>query len=98
MPDSDRFLLAGVMGWPVMHSRSPVLHNALFAHYRLTGTYVPLAHYGVDPRCRSVMLEIRRDTYMDEESPFHWSEERAQQVTPLLQGMVQAMISWWPHR
>ena len=40
---ADRFLLAGVMGWPVMHSRSPILHNYLFAKYGLTGTYVPLA-------------------------------------------------------
>jgi len=32
------------------------------------GTYVPLAHYGVDTRVRSVMLEVRRDLYMDEES------------------------------
>jgi shikimate dehydrogenase len=39
----DRFLLAGVMGWPVMHSRSPRLHNYWFAHHRLAGTYVPLA-------------------------------------------------------
>jgi shikimate dehydrogenase len=39
----DRFLLAGVMGWPVMHSRSPKLHNFWFEHYRLPGTYVPLA-------------------------------------------------------
>jgi shikimate dehydrogenase len=39
----DRFLLAGVMGWPVMHSRSPVLHNYFFKHYALAGTYVPLA-------------------------------------------------------
>ena len=39
----DRFLLAGVMGWPVMHSRSPTLHNYLFGRYGLSGTYVPLA-------------------------------------------------------
>lgn len=43
MSGPDRFLLAGVMGWPVMHSRSPILHNYLFARYGLTGTYVPLA-------------------------------------------------------
>jgi shikimate dehydrogenase len=43
MSAPDRFLLAGVMGWPVMHSRSPILHNYLFARYGLTGTYVPLA-------------------------------------------------------
>jgi len=43
MSNADRFLLAGVMGWPVMHSRSPVLHNYFFRHYGLLGTYVPLA-------------------------------------------------------
>ena len=39
----DRFLLAGVMGWPVMHSRSPLLHNYWFAKHGLAGTYLPLA-------------------------------------------------------
>lgn len=43
MSTQERFLLAGVMGWPVMHSRSPALHNYWFAHYKLAGTYVPLA-------------------------------------------------------
>jgi shikimate dehydrogenase len=43
MPHPDRFLLAGVMGWPVMHSRSPKLHNHWLAQYGLTGTYLPLA-------------------------------------------------------
>lgn len=43
MAAPDRFLLAGVMGWPVMHSRSPMLHNYWFAKYRLAGAYVPLA-------------------------------------------------------
>jgi shikimate dehydrogenase len=39
----DRFFLAGVMGWPVMHSRSPVLHGFLFKQHGLAGSYVPLA-------------------------------------------------------
>ena len=43
MSTSDRFLLAGVMGWPVMHSRSPMIHNHLMAKHGLTGAYVPLA-------------------------------------------------------
>ena len=43
MSHPDRFLLAGVMGWPVMHSRSPKLHNYWFGLYGLAGTYVPLA-------------------------------------------------------
>ena len=40
---SDKFQLVGVMGWPVMHSRSPALHNYFFTQYGLAGTYVPLA-------------------------------------------------------
>jgi len=43
MAHRDRFLLAGVMGWPVMHSRSPMLHNYWFKQHGLAGTYVPLA-------------------------------------------------------
>jgi shikimate dehydrogenase len=43
MSHTDRFLLAGVMGDPVMHSRSPKLHNYWLAKYGLTGAYVPLA-------------------------------------------------------
>ncbi len=43
MAHPDRFLLAGVMGWPVMHSRSPMLHNYWFKKHGLAGTYVPLA-------------------------------------------------------
>ena len=39
----DRCLLAGVMGWPVMQSRSPVLHNFLMRKHGLTGAYIPLA-------------------------------------------------------
>src|SRR5262245_41274327 len=42
----DRFLLAGVMGYPVMHSRSPRLHNYWLARYGLSGTYLPLAIEG----------------------------------------------------
>ena len=32
----------------------------------LTGTYVPLHHYGQDDRVHSLMLEIRRDVHLDE--------------------------------
>ena len=43
MSHPDRFLLAGVMGWPIMHSRSPKLHGYWLDHYGLAGAYVPLA-------------------------------------------------------
>src|SRR4051812_476906 len=43
MSHEGKFLLAGVMGFPVIHSRSPMLHNYWFAKYGLKGSYVPLA-------------------------------------------------------
>jgi shikimate dehydrogenase len=43
MAQADRFLLAGVMGWPVMHSRSPMIHNHWLSKHGLAGVYVPLA-------------------------------------------------------
>lgn len=41
-PD-DRPLLAGVIGWPISHSRSPLLFGHWFAEYGLDGAYVRLA-------------------------------------------------------
>ena len=37
------FVLAGVMGWPVAHSRSPLIHSHWITQYGLRGAYVPLA-------------------------------------------------------
>lgn len=34
--------VAGVIGWPVDHSRSPVLHNHWLARYDIDGAYIPL--------------------------------------------------------
>jgi shikimate dehydrogenase len=34
--------LAGVIGWPVAHSRSPLLHNHWLRQHGLDGAYVPL--------------------------------------------------------
>ncbi|KKL45462.1 hypothetical protein LCGC14_2355440 [marine sediment metagenome] len=39
----DRFHLAGVMGWPVMHSRSPLMHGHWMEELGLRGAYLPLA-------------------------------------------------------
>src|SRR5262245_986037 len=37
--NADQVLLAGVIGDPVAHSRSPALHNAAFAYIRLRARY-----------------------------------------------------------
>ncbi|MXV44546.1 shikimate dehydrogenase [Saccharibacter sp. 17.LH.SD] len=34
--------LAGVMGWPVSHSRSPLMHNYWCQEHHVNGVYVPL--------------------------------------------------------
>jgi shikimate dehydrogenase len=34
--------LVGLMGWPISHSVSPVMHNAAFAELRMNWRYVPL--------------------------------------------------------
>jgi shikimate dehydrogenase len=39
----ERYLMAGVVGWPVMHSRSPKIHNYWLKKHGLAGVYVPLA-------------------------------------------------------
>lgn len=42
MSHEKKYTLAGVMGWPVAHSRSPALHNHWIRHYGLAGAYVLL--------------------------------------------------------
>ena len=41
MSDSP-FVLAGVMGWPVAHTRSPAIHNHWIARHGLKGAYAQL--------------------------------------------------------
>ena len=43
MAEALPFRLAGVMGWPVAHSRSPALHGYWLQRYGINGAYVPLA-------------------------------------------------------
>ncbi len=42
MAHQHTYRLAGVMGWPVAHSRSPVLHKHWIEHHGLRGDYVLL--------------------------------------------------------
>ncbi len=35
--------IAGVMGWPIAHSRSPLIHGHWLARYGVDGAYVPFA-------------------------------------------------------
>ncbi len=42
MPHQTKYFLAGVMGHPVMHSRSPKLHNYWLALHGIEGHYAPI--------------------------------------------------------
>lgn len=42
MAEPQKFRLAGVMGWPVAHSRSPKIHGHWIQKHGLTGAYVLL--------------------------------------------------------
>jgi shikimate dehydrogenase len=39
----NSFRLAGVIGWPVNHSRSPALHGFWLSEHAIEGAYVPMA-------------------------------------------------------
>src|SRR5580658_6311324 len=43
MPITGAARLAGIMGWPIAHSRSPALHGFWLAEHSIDGAYVPLA-------------------------------------------------------
>ena len=45
--DGARVPLAGVVGWPIAHSRSPALHGHWLKRYGIEGHYVPL---GIEPK------------------------------------------------
>ena len=36
---NNKFIMAGVMGWPVAHSRSPLIHNHWIREHHLNGAY-----------------------------------------------------------
>ena len=40
MAEQGTFGIAGLLGWPVAHSRSPVIHNHWLAQYGMPGRYV----------------------------------------------------------
>ena len=40
--NSERTPLAGVVGWPIAHSKSPIIHGHWLQRYRIKGHYVPL--------------------------------------------------------
>ena len=44
---NQQFIMAGVMGWPVAHSRSPLIHNHWIKQHQLSGAY---GRFPVEPK------------------------------------------------
>jgi shikimate dehydrogenase len=56
MASSNEFGVAGLLGWPVAHSRSPVIHNHWLAHSGIAGRYVlfPVPPEKLEPAVRGL--------------------------------------------
>ncbi|MFJ9038894.1 N-formylglutamate amidohydrolase [Streptomyces sp. NPDC102406] len=74
------------LGTDPFHTPDPLLEQAREAFAPLgecrtntpfAGTYVPLRHYGGDARVSALMLELRRDVYLDEPVTPHAGLEKA---------------------
>jgi shikimate dehydrogenase len=53
MRDSNAFALAGIIGWPVAQSRSPVIQNFWLSENHIAGRYIllPVTEDGWIGRC-----------------------------------------------
>lgn len=59
---------------------------------RFIGGYVT-RHYGMIPDVHAVQLELKRSTYMDEET-FHWEMEKGQEVGCVIENFVYRLLKW----
>ena len=42
MTDKNDYKITGILGWPVSHSLSPLIHNFWIKQYNRRGAYIPL--------------------------------------------------------
>ncbi|MEP5765250.1 MAG: N-formylglutamate deformylase [Halieaceae bacterium] len=61
---------------------------------RFKGGYITRAYGAPDAGVHSLQMELAQCLYMEEELPFNYLPERAAQLQPLLQRLLQAMITW----
>lgn len=64
------------------------------ANGRFKGGYITRHHGRPEAGIHAVQLELSQITYMDEDPPFGFREDLAEQVRPVLAGLVQTMLAW----
>ena len=63
---------------------------------RFKGGYITRRHGRPADGVHAVQLEMSWRCYLDEADPARWQADKAAAITPLLHGLVQAMIDWQP--
>lgn len=64
------------------------------ANGRFKGGYITRHHGDPAAGLHAVQLELSQITYMDEDPPFAFREDLAEQVRPVLAGLIQTMLAW----
>jgi N-formylglutamate deformylase len=61
---------------------------------RFKGGYITRSHGDPANGIHAVQLELTQSTYMNETPPFGFREDLAEQVRPVLSGLIHAMLAW----
>jgi len=71
-------------------------HYAVVLDDRFKGGFIT-RHYGV-PRANihAIQIELSQVTYMDEDPPFAYREELAEDLRPYLRGLMESLRDWQP--
>ena len=63
---------------------------------RFKGGYITRTYGQPAKRIHAIQLEQSQATYMEEDPPFTFREDLAEQVRPVLRRLVEAMLAWRP--
>lgn len=61
---------------------------------RFKGGYITRSFGAPEQGIHAVQLELSQITYMDEDPPYGFREDLAEQVRPVLQGLLDAALAW----
>ena len=65
---------------------------------RFKGGYITRQYGRPDKNIHAIQLELTQITYMEEEPPFRFRDDRADAVRPALRGIVEALLAWAQER